>query len=99
MSVSLERCEAVPEALVVMKGMAGAETGGTAGTGSRVDSGRKAATEVAVSVAAAAAGEADFVPKVWTVLLLWAVLAVLRAAEAGQRVWLDAMESESAVGS
>lgn len=98
MSVSLERCEAVSEALVVMS-MAGAVTGDTAGTGSRVESGCKAATEVAVSVAAAAAGETDFVPKVWTVLPLRAVLAVLRAAEAGQWVWLDARESESAVGS
>lgn len=97
MYVSLERCEAVSGVPTVKRGMAVAETGGTAGTGCRVESGRKA--ETGLVAAAAAAGETDFVPMVWTVLLLWAVLAVLRAAEAGQWVWLGATESESAVGS
>lgn len=54
------------------------ETGDTAGpgnkavTGSKVEAGHRTETEAA---AAAAAGWADSVPKVWPVLLLLAVLA------------------------
>lgn len=101
-SVSLERCEA--GSLVAMKGMTEAETGDTGGTGNRAEPGHRAETEVVVAAAAAAAaaavsGQADFVPKVWAAMLLPAVLAVVRAAEAGQWVWLGGTESESAVGS
>lgn len=111
-SAGLGRYEAESGALAGTQGTTGAETGDTAGTGSmagpgsRVESGRRAETEaaaaVAAAVAAAAAGWADSVPKVWAVLLLPAVLAVLaevRAAEAGRWVWLGVTESESAVGS
>lgn len=74
-----------------------AETGSTVGSGNRAESGCRAETE-----AAAAAGWADSGPKVLTVLLLLAVLAVqteVQAAEAGRWVWLGEMESEFAVGS
>lgn len=63
------------------QGMTDSETGDTAGTvsmagsGNRVESGCRAATEAAAA-AAAAAGWADSVPKVLAVLLLLAVLAV-----------------------
>lgn len=102
-SVSLGRTEAETGALAWMQGTAGAESGDTAvsgsmaGTGSRVEFGRKA--ETVAAAAAAAVGWADFVPKVWAVLLLPAVLAEVWAAEAGQWVWLGGTESESAVGS
>ena len=89
-----------------MMGKSETETGDTAGTGSmavtgnRAASGCRAETEDAAVAAAAVAGWADSVPEVWAVLLLLpAVLAEVRAAEAGQWVWLGGMESESAVGS
>lgn len=104
-SVSLGRYEAESDALAGTEGKTEAGTGDTAGigsmagTGSRVESGRRAETEDAVAVAAAAAGWADSVPKVWAVPLLLAVLAEVQAAEAGRWVWLGEMASESAVGS
>lgn len=103
-SASLGRYEGESGALAGMQGTTGAETGDTAesqsmaGTGSWVESGRRAETEAAAA-AAVAAGWADSVPKVWAVLLLLAVLAEVQAAEAGRWVWLGGMESESAVGS
>lgn len=93
---NLERCEAVSVVLYLVgtEGTSGIETEDTAAAGSRVDFDHKAETE-----AAADAGQADSVPKVWFVLPLMAVLAEVEAAEAGQWVWLGGTESESAVGS
>lgn len=70
------------------------ETGGTAGPGSRVVSGCRAA-----AAADAVAGCAESVMEAWAVPLLATVLAEGWAAEAGQWVWLGGTESESAVGS
>lgn len=75
-SASLGSCEAVPVILTGLQGMSGFENGDMVGTeskagpGRRVESGDRAETE-----AAAAAGCADFEPKVWAVLMLSAVLA------------------------
>lgn len=91
----LGRCEAESVVLAGTEDRSGIETGDTVAAGNRVYFDHKAETEAA----AADAGQADSVPKVWSVLLLTAVLAEVEAAEAGQWVWLGGTESESAVGS
>lgn len=91
---NLGRCESV--ALAGKAGRSGFETGDTAVNGNRAGFGHKAETEAAAD---ADAGQADYVPKVWPVLPLPAVLAEVGAAEAGQWVWLGGTENESAVGS
>lgn len=93
-SANLEMYELESVLLPGMQGMTGfemrgsVETGGTAGPGSRLESGCRAA--------AAVAGWAESVLEAWAVPLPAAVLAEGRA---GQWAWLGGTESESAAGS
>lgn len=97
-SANLEMCELESVVLTGLQSMTGferrdtAETGGTAGPGSRVEPDCRAA-------AGADAGWAESVLQVWAVPLPSAVLAEGWAAEAGLWAWLGGTESESAVGS
>lgn len=99
-AADLEMYELESVALTGMQSMIGferrdtVETGGTAGPGSRVEPGCRAA-----AAADAVAGCAESVMEVWAVPPPETVLAEGWAAEAGQWVWLGGTESESAVGS
>lgn len=97
-SANLEMYELESVFLTGMQSMTGfemrdtVEIGGTAGPGSRLESGCRAAAD-------AVAGWPESVLEAWAAPLPSAVLAEGWAAEAGQWAWLGGTESESAAGS